>query len=109
MAANQRDDMLVSYQRELIYLRRMGAEFAARYPKIAARLDLSADSCADPHVERLIESVAFLNARVQRQLDSEFPEFTSALLSVLYPHLLDPVPSVSVAQIEADPEQGLPL
>ena len=80
---------------------------ARRLEGIAARLDLSADACADPHVERLIESFAFLTARIQRQIDSEFPQFTSALLNVLYPHLLQPVPSMSVAQFVVDPEQGL--
>jgi len=109
MTSEGRDETLRAYQRELAYLRHMGAEFAARYPKIAARLDLSADACADPHVERLIESFAFLTARIQRQIDSEFPQFTGALLDVLYPHLLQPVPSMSVAQFEVDPEQGLPL
>lgn len=109
MSSDARDELLRAYQRELSYLRHMGAEFAARYPKIAARLDLSADACADPHVERLIESFAFLTARLQRQIDNEFPQFTGALLNVLYPHLLQPVPSMSVAQFEVDPEQGLPL
>lgn len=109
MAAEQRDELLLSYQRELGYLRQMGAEFAARYPKIAARLDLSADQCADPHVERLIEAFAFLTARLQRQLESEFPEFTSALLRVLYPHFIDPVPAMSIARMEPDLDQGLPL
>ncbi len=109
MASEQRDELLLAYQRELLYLRRQGAEFAARYPKIAARLDLAGDHCADPHVERLIESFAFLNARVQRQLDGEFPHFTSSLLNILYPHFLEPVPSMSIARFEADPDQGLPL
>jgi type VI secretion system protein ImpG len=109
MSSEARDDLLRSYQRELSYLRNMGAEFAARYPKIAARLDLSADACADPHVERLIESFAFLTARIQHQIDSEFPLFTTSLLDVLYPHLLQPVPSMSVAHFDVDPEQGLPL
>ena len=109
MASELRDDLLLAYQRELNYLRERGAEFASRYPKIAARLDLGADQSTDPHVERLIEAFAFLNARVQRQLDSEFPQFTSALLSVLYPHFQEPVPSMSIARIDADPDQGLPL
>jgi type VI secretion system protein ImpG len=34
------DDLLFYYERELTYLRRLGAEFAARYPKVAARLQL---------------------------------------------------------------------
>ncbi len=41
------------YERELTFLRRMGAEFAQRYPKVAGRLQLEANKCEDPHVERL--------------------------------------------------------
>jgi type VI secretion system protein ImpG len=109
MSSDTREDLLRAYQRELSYLRHMGAEFATRYPKIAARLDLSADACADPHVERLIESFAFLTARLQHQMDSDFPILTTALLESLYPHLLQPVPSMAIAHLDVDPEQGLPL
>ena len=35
-----RDDLLYYYERELAFLRRMGAEFAQAYPKIASRLQL---------------------------------------------------------------------
>ena len=35
-----RDELLGYYERELIFLRRMGAEFARKYPKIAGRLQL---------------------------------------------------------------------
>ena len=31
------DDLITCYERELSFLRQMGAEFAAKYPKIAAR------------------------------------------------------------------------
>ena len=47
-----RDDLLLYYERELTFLRDMGAEFAQKYPKIASRLVLEADKCEDPHVER---------------------------------------------------------
>ncbi|MDH3599965.1 MAG: type VI secretion system baseplate subunit TssF, partial [Candidatus Tectomicrobia bacterium] len=103
---NTQDALRGYYQQELTYLRRQGANFAARYPKVASRLELGAHECADPHVERLIESFAFLTARIQRQLDSEFPQITSALLGILYPQFLSPVPAMSVAQIEVDAEQG---
>ena len=85
----------------------MGAAFAARYPKVASRLELGADECADPQVERLLEGFAFLTARIQ-QTDSQFPEITSALLGLLYPQFLNPVPSMAIARFEADPEQGIP-
>ena len=84
----------------------MGAEFAAKYPKIAARLLLEADASEDPHVERLIQAFAFLAARVHHKIDDDFPEVTEALLNVLYPHYLAPIPSMSVVQFVLDPEQG---
>jgi type VI secretion system protein ImpG len=104
-----RDSLLRAYQRELQYLRQAGAAFSARYPKIAARLELSADASADPHVERLIESFAFLTARLQEQIDAEFTQLTGSLLEVLYPHLQQPVPPMAIARFDVDPEQGLPL
>jgi type VI secretion system protein ImpG len=100
------DDLLDYYQRELSYLRHQGAEFAQHYPRVAARLDLSGTDSPDPHVERVLESFAFLTARIQRRLDSEFPEIPAALLGVLYPHLTAPVPSMAIAQIQVDPGQA---
>ncbi|HSN99258.1 MAG TPA: type VI secretion system baseplate subunit TssF, partial [Candidatus Nanopelagicales bacterium] len=61
MTTAQEDaELLDLYARELSYLRERGAEFAASYPKIAARLGLEGRHCSDPHVERLLESFAFL-------------------------------------------------
>ena len=100
------ESLLRYYTSELSYLRRMGSAFARRYPRIAAQLELSADQSADPHVERLIESVAFLTSRLQRRLDDEFPEITAALLGVLYPHLVNPVPPMAIARFDVDPDQG---
>jgi type VI secretion system protein ImpG len=84
----------------------MGAEFAEKYPKIASRLLLEADRCEDPHVERLVEAFAFLAARVHLKIDDEFPEITEALLGILYPHYIRPLPSMSVVEFHIDPEQG---
>lgn len=101
-----RDDLLEYYERELTFLRQMGAEFAEKYPKIASRLLLEADRCEDPHVERLVEAFAFLAARVHLKIDDEFPEITEALLGILYPHYIRPLPSMSVVEFHIDPEQG---
>jgi type VI secretion system protein ImpG len=100
------DDLLTYYERELSFVRQIGAEFAAKYPKMAGRLLLEADRSADPHVERLIQAFAFLAARIQHKIDDEFPEITDALLSVLYPHYLAPLPSLSIVQFVLDPDQG---
>ena len=101
-----RDDLLTYYERELAYLRHMGAEFAEKYPKIASRLLLEPNRSEDPHVERIVESFAYLAARIHLKLDDDFPEITEALLSILYPHYLRPIPSVSVVEFQLDPEQG---
>jgi type VI secretion system protein ImpG len=101
-----RDDLLYYYERELSYLRRMGAEFSHRYPKVAARLSLEPGKCEDPHVERLLEGFAFLAARVQLKIDDDFSEVTESLLNILYPNYVRPIPSMSVVEFELDPEQG---
>lgn len=93
-----RDELLGYYERELIFLRRMGAEFARRYPKIAARLQLEEEKIEDPHVERMIESFAFLTGRIGLKLADELPEITESFLNLLYPHYLAPIPSLAIAQ-----------
>ncbi len=106
MASDGLDDILGYYQRELAYLRHRGLDFAHRYPKVASRLEYGGTESQDPHVERLIESFAFLTARLQRNIDSEFPEIPTALLSVLYPHLVAPIPSMAIAQFAVDAAQA---
>ena len=101
-----RDELLDYYESELAFLRQMGAEFAEKYPKVASRLILGPNTSEDPHVERLIESFAFLAARVHLKVDDEFPEITESLLSVLYPHYIRPVPSMSIVEFAVDPMQG---
>jgi type VI secretion system protein ImpG len=100
------DDLIEYYKRELSYLRRQGADFSARYPKVASRLAFGGAESPDPHTERLIEANAFLAARVHRDLDREFPQVAAALLESQCPSLIQPVPSISVAQLALDPTQG---
>ena len=101
-----RDELRNYYESELTFLRQIGAEFADKYPKIASRLLLEPDRCEDPHVERMIESFALLAARVHLRIDDDFPQITEALLNILYPHYLCPIPSMSVAEFHTDPERG---
>jgi type VI secretion system protein ImpG len=101
-----RDDLLLYYERELEFLRRVGAQFAEKYPKIASRLLLDPASGEDPHVERLLEAFAFLAARVHLKVDDEFPEITEALLGIVYPHFVRPIPSMSIVEFQVDLEQG---
>lgn len=98
------DELQKSYDQELSYLRRAGVEFARKNPKIAGRLRLGPEQIEDPHVSRLIESVAFLNSRIRRKVDDDYPELTDGLFGVLSPYFLAPVPSMSVLQFECAPD-----
>ena len=100
------DELLPYYNRELAFIRQMGAEFGEAHPKIAARLRMVAEATADPHVARMIEAFAYLNARTRHKLDDDFPEVSEALLGVLYPHYLAPIPSMAIIQFVLDRQQG---
>ncbi|MGA0808586.1 MAG: type VI secretion system baseplate subunit TssF, partial [Burkholderiaceae bacterium] len=88
------------YLAELTALRELGAEFAQRHPKIAGALDLGPEQSQDPHTERLIEAFAFLTARLQLDLDREFPRNAQSVIDHLCPALLQPTPSMSIARFE---------
>ncbi|MFC5316261.1 type VI secretion system baseplate subunit TssF, partial [Azospirillum rugosum] len=90
------DDLIAYYNQELVHLRRSAAEFAQAHPVQAGRLRLTGDAVEDPHVARLMEAFAYLAARVRLKLDDDFPQLTEALLGVLYPHYLAPLPSAAV-------------
>ncbi|RPJ11367.1 MAG: type VI secretion system baseplate subunit TssF, partial [Deltaproteobacteria bacterium] len=94
------DDILNYYERELTFIRELGVEFAKKYPKIAGRLLLEPDKCEDPHTERLIEAFAFISGRIHKKIDDDFPELTEALLNVLYPHYINPIPPVSIVRFD---------
>ena len=98
--------LLDYYRQELLHIREGAAEFAKEHPKIAARLALDVTTaqgeCVDPYVERLLEGFAFLAARVQIRLDSEYPRFTQHLLEMVYPGFLSPTPSMLIVQLEPD-------
>jgi type VI secretion system protein ImpG len=102
------ESLLPYYNRELAAIRRLAGEFADAYPKVAARLRVTPEAVDDPYVERLLEGVAFIAARVQQRLDDELPEFSETLLEMLSPHLLAPVPSMTTLRLLAPPDASGP-
>lgn len=94
------DELLPYYEQELGFLKRYSREFADRYPKIAGRLLMGGEVCEDPHIERMIQAFALMNARTAKRLDDDYPEFTEALFEVLYPHYLKPFPSCSIVKFD---------
>jgi type VI secretion system protein ImpG len=94
------------YESELEFIREEVQEFGGRFEKVAARLRLASQSSElteDPHVSRLIDSFALLMARLRLKLEDEFPEICQAMLSVLYPQYLAPVPSAAIVQFQPTP------
>ncbi len=106
MFQSVRDRFLNYYNNEMRYLRNAGAIFAKQHPKIARRLELGSKESPDPHTERLLESFAFLSARLSQEIDERFPQIASALLDVTYPHLINPIPAMTIAQFQVDPTKG---
>jgi len=98
--------LLDHYNRELAYLRELGAEFAHMYPKIAGRLGMSGLEVADPYVERLLEGFAFLAGRIHLKMEAEFPRFSQQLLELVYPHYLRPTPAMGIARFTPSFAQG---
>ncbi|MEX3954780.1 type VI secretion system baseplate subunit TssF [Trinickia sp. EG282A] len=94
------DQLLHYYERELALLRRSLESFAEQYPRAAARLSISGGQSEDPHVERMMQSFAFLAARISARIDDDYPELAELLLSIIYPQYLRPFPSCSIAQFD---------
>jgi type VI secretion system protein ImpG len=92
------DSLLPYYEEELAALKVRGREFAERYPRIAAGLRLSDEGSDDPHIERLIQSVAMLTGRIAWRLDDDYAGFGAKLLDAIYPHYKRPFPACAVAQ-----------
>ena len=99
--------LLKYYERELQYIKEMGAEFAKEYPKVAARLGIDGVETADPYVERLYEGFAFLASRLHLRLDAEFPRFTQSLLELVYPQYLSPTPAMTIVEFLVDSKASL--
>ncbi|MGF6413159.1 type VI secretion system baseplate subunit TssF [Paraburkholderia sp. MM5482-R1] len=93
------DPILRYYEAEMRYLRESGKEFAKAHPDRTRMLNLDRVGERDPYVERLHEGFAFLTGRLQQKLDDELPELTEGLVSLLWPHYLRMMPSLSVVEL----------
>lgn len=82
-------------EQELSYVHQLWEEFGRKYPETSEILN------KDPHSRLLRETLAFLSARVRLKLDDDLPEVSDAILGLLYPHLLAPVPSMAMVQVSA--------
>lgn len=102
---NQDNPTLRYYDAEMRYLREAGQEFAEAFPEQAAQLSLNKPGGPDPYVERLFEGFAFLMGRLREKLDDDLPELTEGLVSLLWPHYLRTIPSLSVVELAPEIEK----
>lgn len=95
------DKLLHFYEQELGRLREATRRFAEAHPTTAAALELEPDASTDPEVERLLQSVALLNAATQQMIVDGRSDFHRALLHTLQPHYLRAVPACGIVQVDA--------
>src|SRR5450830_139563 len=93
-----------SFRQELAALRAESLLFSEKHPELARTLGLNAREASDPQVELLLQSFAFLGARLRHQVEQDKANLPNALLSLLYPHLEAPVPAMLIAQIDVKPD-----
>jgi len=92
--------LLHHYEQELGRLRQAMRQYAEAHPATAAALELEADGSTDPEVERLLQSVALLNASMQQLIEQGRSDCHKALLQTLQPHYLRPVPACGIIQVD---------
>ena len=86
------------FQHELAAMRSAVEGYSHAYPAVASELRLSAGHSADPHVEQLLQSFAWLTASLRQDMQQQRHEIPNHLLMSLYPNLLRSRPCMSVMQ-----------
>ena len=95
-------EFLRFYEQELAILYEQAEGFAEEFPGIAERLGGLTREKTDPGIAGLLEGCAFMAARVQLKLHSEFSNFTTELLERLLPDYLAPTPSTMLVEARPD-------
>ncbi len=90
------------FDAQMRLLTQAGKQFAKNYPEHAGMLNLDSLKDRDPHIERLLEGVAYLTAHVQQRLDSAIPEVAEQVLRQLCPLLMNYYPSTTVLQFSPE-------
>ncbi|MFK0310271.1 type VI secretion system baseplate subunit TssF [Pseudomonas sp. NPDC090233] len=85
------------FAQEKQHLQTLGDDLVEDDPRLARFLGRTA---SDPDAERLIESFAFLTARLSMKIEDDLPELTHPLLQLLYPNVLRPLPSATLMQFQ---------
>lgn len=93
------------FQKQLRYITEsFSGEFAAKHPKVAARLGARAGEVRDPYVQRLLQSFAFTAARAEMNIDRMADPFILRQLEAVNQNYVAPLPSMAVVRFYPDLE-----
>ena len=101
------NELIDAYIAELEALRRYGTELAESHPAVASRLDIGPRPSRDPAAERIVQTAAFLAARLRLAIEGQATEMPLSLLTILAPSLVEPVPSMTIIGFEGGSEPRL--
>jgi len=96
------------YLEERDYLMRRGQAFAREFPRLM-QFFREYQRYADPHVDRILEGVAFLTARLHRAFDENKGHLAMQFLRAFWPQFLRPIPSATLVEIKPRPTMSVPL
>lgn len=94
--------LLSYFEKELEGIKKEAVEFSRANPKLARSLGINEKGIDDPNISRLIESIAFLNAKVSKKLDDGVEELSESLMGTLYPDFEAPFPALAAVQFSID-------
>ena len=94
------EELLPYYEKQLQEFAQQSRDFSNKYPKIAQRLSLNQEQIDDPHIERLIQAVSLVAARIDKKFDDSYEVFTRSIYEVMFPQYLKPFPASSVVSFE---------
>ncbi len=87
------------YHEELAYMREKLRELVDKYPDMESILG---EYGGDEGVERLLQSYAFLTARLRDKIDDDSPEVIHDVCRIMAPQLLRTFPACSILEYKPD-------
>ncbi|MCK6265159.1 type VI secretion system baseplate subunit TssF [Vibrio sp. ZSDE26] len=94
------DPLLRYFEQELAVVKRSLGQFGDKHPRHAENLNIHQGKIEDPSIARLLDGVALLNAKVEKQLSEQLPEVVEGLLGILFPSYVQTVPSIAYIKLE---------
>jgi len=107
--SSTKDTLLNFYNEELRDLHNEARHFSQKHPEVAHALGLEENSVTDPMMNHLMQSFAFMGARLQQQAKDGQNKLIKSLLKLSAPHLEHPYPAMSIVQLTPKSKEGLEL